>query len=206
MARLTLVTAAAVALSAAWWHGRSSADEVEATKPWPATSVALIDLAKVFAESPRLTRLREGLAAEFAAESGDVKAIQEELQALVKRAEAAKEKQDAKAFKELHEEFEKKTAALKAEAQKLQALFAPREVELLRSFYGDVQAEVEQVAQERGIALVLRTQSDIELPSEITEVKQAQKAAAQMNRLVIYENSLDITGDVIDRMRVAGTL
>lgn len=203
MARAAFLAFPGIAL-AAWWIGRASGDDAEAAKPAAPVSVALVDVARIFKDSPRLARLREDLRQDFEAESVAMKALGEELKELQTRAEAAKN--DAGERQKIREEFEKKSTEFKAEAQKLQKEFVTREVELYRLFYADVKAEVERYAKGRGITLVVRWQSADEPPPEVTEVKDANQVMNQVNQLVVYHDSLDITDAVIDQMKTSGSL
>jgi Skp family chaperone for outer membrane proteins len=203
MSRATFLAVLAVAL-AAWWIGRASGDDAEGVKPAPPVSVALVDVSRIFKESPRLARLRDDLRQDFDTESVAMKAIGEELKALKARADAAKD--DAGEQKKIREEFETKSNEFKAEAQKLQKEFVTREVELYRLFYADVKAEVERYAKTRGITLVVRWQSTDDPLPEVTEVKDASQVMSQVNQLVVYHESLDITEAVIDQMKASGSL
>lgn len=203
MPRATILAVSALAL-AAWCLGRASGDEGESAKPAPATSVALVDVARIFKESPRLARLRDDLKQDFDIESVTLKAVGEEIKKLKERAEAAKD--DAGEQKKIREEFEQKSNDYKAEMQKLQKDFITREVEVYRAFYADVQADVERYAKAHGLTLVIRWQSTEEPLAEVTELKDANQVLNQVNQLVLYHDSLDITDAVIDQMKASGSL
>jgi Skp family chaperone for outer membrane proteins len=195
-------------LAAAWWLGRASGDEVPAEKPWPPTSIAIVDVTRIFKDSPRLARLRDELKLDFATESVGVKALAEELKQFQERAKAAQG--DRQELNSLKGEFEKKAAEAKAAAAKLQKEFVSREVEVYRSFYADVESEVKDYAEAHGIRLVIRTQETEEPTGEAKEAdvadpKNAKAVLDRLNRLVVYQDSLDITDAVIRQMKDGGS-
>ena len=65
MSRTLFVTACGCALLAAWWLGQASADEAEAVKLRPKTSMALVDVSRIFLESPRLKRLHAEIKSDY---------------------------------------------------------------------------------------------------------------------------------------------
>ena len=201
-APLRLVVLGSV-LAAAWWLGRASGDEVEGAKPAPPTSVAIVDLARLFKDSPRLARLRERLKQDYATESTEAKALAETVKELKAKFDAAEK--GGREQKDLAEQFRKKYAELQNSAKELNGDFATREAELYRVFYGDAQAVIAGYAKERGIGLVIRFQSDIETSAEVKDAKSASQVVSQLNQLVVHHDGLDITDAVIDRMKAAET-
>lgn len=199
------VLAVALILATGWSLGRAAGDEGAAAAPAAPTSVALIDMARVFKESPRLTRLRDELRRDFEAESSGLKTLAEELKALKAEFDAAEK--GGREQRELAKRFQEKTAEAQAASGRLRADFAGREAEVFRAFHDDVRAEIERLAKERGYGLVMRTQTD-DPPSGFSaepDAKQdVQKTVSRLNQLVLYHDGLDVTDAVIDRMAAAG--
>lgn len=194
-------------LAAVWWLGRASGDEVPADQPWPPTSVAIVDLTRIFKDSPRLARLRDELKQDFETESVGVKALAEELKQFQERAKAAQGNQQE--LNSLKGEFEKRAAEAREATAKLQKEFVAREVQLYRAFYADVEAEVKRHAEGHGIRLVIRTQ-DSEEPNAEKEIDFTDPRAAaafmnRVNRLVVYQDSLDITDAIVSQMKDGGS-
>ena len=204
MPRAAVLSCFGVVAAASWWLGRASGDETEGTKPWPATSVAIVDVTRVFKESPRLTKLRDEMQRDFEVESGDMKVLVAELKSIQERAKG--KKPDDPELKGFREEFEKRSAEAKELGAKLKKEFDTRQVETFGLFYEDVRVEIERYAQERGIGLVMRWQESGEVAVEVKDAKDVNAAMGRINQLVIHQNGLDITDEIIERMRDAGSL
>ncbi len=190
-------------LAVAWWLGRASGEEEHAAEPQPPTSVAIVDLARIFKDSPRIARLRERLRNQYSTESADAKSLAETVKELKAKFDAA-----AKGSREQQEraaEFQKRYAELQASAKLLNGDFAAREAELYRVFYEDAQAEVARYAKSRGIGLVVRFQEGPDTPGEIRDAKAVSQVLTHLNQLVVYQDGLDITDAVIARMKAADT-
>ena len=191
-------------LAAVWWLGRASGGEGDAAKPQPPTSVAIVDLARIFKDSPRIARLRERLRDEYSTESADAKSLAESVKELKAKFDAAEK--GSREQRERAAEFQKKYAELQASAKQLNGDFAAREAELYRVFYEDAQAEVARYAKERGIGLVVRFQEGPEAPGgDVKDAKAISQVLTHLNQLVVYHDRLDVTDAVIARMKAADT-
>lgn len=204
MRRPVVLAGFGVAVAVSWWLGRAAGDEAEGPKPWPATSVAIVDMARIFKESPRLTKLREEIRRDFEVESGDMKVLIAELKAIQERSKG--KKPDDPELKGIREEFERRSAEAKELGAKLKQEFVTREVETYGLFHEDVRVEIERFAQERGIGLVMRWQESGEVSVEVKDAKDANATMGRINQLVIHQNGLDITDEILERMRDAGSL
>jgi len=192
---------AASLLAAVWWLGRAHGNEADASAAKRDLPIALVDVQRIFTESPRLKRLVEDLRQDLEIDGADAKAMADELKALKAQYDAEPNGSEQKAA--LRAELEKQGAEYKKIAGELKAEFTAREAEMYSSFYDDVTDEIEMYAKENGIRLVLRykTPEDLE---EITDASDARKALQDINQLTIFHDDLEVTETIIERLTNSG--
>lgn len=207
MPRAVLLAFCGAALIA-WRLGTAPAQGVDAIELRPTDRVAVVNVDRIFKESPRLRQLRKDLGRDFDAQSLFKKVTGEEISELKKRAEAA----NAAERETILEECRRKADALKARADELTQDFIARETKLNLDFYDDVRSEAEAYAEDQGIDLVLRTPttSDAANPNDasVTGAERFRRAMTYINRQVVHNGldaPVDITAAVIDRMKASGT-
>lgn len=173
------------------WAQRPTAGD-EAGKRPEDLRIGVVDLGKVFLGYQRLGERRE----EHARETQKVDAALKEL-----FAEIGRLKDDLKRAKEgsaeqrrLVEEAQTKAREFELQRQKEQQRLMLRETEIYAQAYARVVEEIQKIAEARGLRLVLRTQAGP------LEGKNPQETLAGLNRAVLYQESLDITDQVLEAM------
>jgi small-conductance mechanosensitive channel len=71
-----------------------------------------------------------------------------------------------------------------------------KEAKIYLTAYREIESVVKEYCKEKGIKLVIRQQS-----TSLDENQPAQEIVKALNRLVIYEDGLDITDDIRTRLK-----
>ena len=155
--------------------------------------VAVLDVAKVFDQN-----------ADFKAKMDQIKNQAESLKQQI-QAKQEKIRTDAAQLQEyevgspdrnqLEAALEQRQAALRTEARQAEQDLLNREARIYYDTYKQMQTVVASIAQEYGISLVLRFESDPIDPDNRPEVIKG------VNRAVVYHHKLDLTSMVINKMQ-----
>lgn len=157
------------------------------------TRVALIDMGKIFKISRSFEKKRDSLKAEIEESTTKFKSLQEKLQQLKKEHDSADQGSEEKAS--LERQLKTKAAEFEKLRGEEQRRFLKAEAQIYLEVYEDICTVTSTYAREHEIDLVIRTNS------EPLEKDDPTKMLTGMNRIVIYENSLDITDEIIAAMK-----
>ena len=157
------------------------------------TKVALVDISLIFQKNQRFAATMETMKKEIEAFENQVKT----------RRDALKQKGEnlPKQYKPGTNEYRAAEAALAKESADLQVDIGLKKKEILErearvyhAAYQEVVHHVSGIAQQRGYGIVLRYNSSTINPAERNSV------LAGVNRAIIYQNQLDITQLVLNRI------
>ncbi|MBS0261329.1 MAG: OmpH family outer membrane protein [Planctomycetes bacterium] len=154
-----------------------------------AGEIALVDIAKVFTAHKGMQGKSDELKREAERVSKDMQELQASGQKLQEQYNKAK-KGSAEA-KEVEQEI-KKARDQFATLQQEQRRLLETNAEHLMATYEAINNEIARIAEARGYKLVLNFTLE-----PVVDVKDPQKRQVVLNRQVLYQNSLDITDDVI---------
>lgn len=180
------------ALVAAVSFVATSASQSVAAEGAKAGLVAVLDVARVFKENPqfdaRMKQIKseaDGLKAQITQQQN---AIKQEAQQLAQYEAGSDERNRMEA------ELEQKQAALRTKARQAEADLLNREAKIYYDTYQQMQSVVTSIAEQHGISLVLRFDSEEIDPTNRAEVIKG------VNRAVVVHRRLDLTNLVIQNM------
>lgn len=158
----------------------------------PPGGIRVLDISIVFEKHEGFKARRE----EFKKDLQDFDArMRTERKALVAEAEAQK---DFAQGSPEHKQSAEKIANMQADMQVRRQLkgteFRDREAQIYYEAYRDIQEQVTQYCHQRGIVAVLR------FDSRNIDPAQRESVVEGLNRFVVYQAQLDITGDIINRV------
>lgn len=174
-------------LGFSWAQDRKvlSADDA---KPMTA-DIAVVDMVKVFEANHAMTAKRDEIKREAQRANDDLKLLVEAGKKL--QEELKLHKPGSTEHNRIQKELQDKAAEIqKFQKDKIQAL-QQEEAEVFQITYKRVMEEVQRIAEARNLRLVLRYQA------EATDAKDPKKLLESMNRIILYQNGLDITDEVI---------
>lgn len=169
----------------------SAAAQDKETNPLP---IAVLNLDLLFKEDQQVTDAREKLKQEAAEIDEKVKLRQAELEAVqddLRKAQAGSVEQ-----RRLQQEFLKLNAELQQFVARERANVQNKEVKILLTAYRGVDAVVKEYCKEKGIKLVIRQQS-----TSLDENQPTQEILKALNRTIVFEDGLDITADIQQRLK-----
>lgn len=158
----------------------------------PSTRVAVIDISKVFKSHPRFKQAMESL-------KNEVKSFETELRARAKEIETLRgQMQQYETGSAEYKQIETKMMKIQADGQiaatQQKKVFMEREAQIYYGVYNEIAGEVARFAQQNGIGLVVRYNSDPIDPS------MRQSVLEGVNRAVIYQQNSNITNAIIARI------
>lgn len=154
--------------------------------------VAVLDVAKVFKDNDVFNQRMEAIKQE--AEQFKAK-MEAEQSGIRQEAERLNEyTPDSTEFRNLEAELEQRTATLRTTARQTNTDMLNREAKIYFDTYSQMQEIVASIAGEYNITLVIRFDSE---PIDRTNRGEVIKG---VNRNVVYQKNLDLTGMVIERM------
>lgn len=161
------------------------------------TRVAVIDIAKVLKQHPGLNQAMEVM-------KQDVQRFDAEFRTRVKEVESLREQTQqyepgSAEYKSLEGRILKMQADINIEATQKKKAFLEREAHIYHSAYEEIVAEVSSFAEQNGIGLVVRFNSDP------IDGDNRQSVLEGVNRDVIYQRNSNITNHIIDRLIRAST-
>lgn len=185
---------AVVLVCSAWMIATAQDGPAEAAAA-PGLKIAVIDLQRVYENHPAFKAGREVLTEE-------TKELQRE--ALAKRSELETQGEPLKKMKPGSPEFNELRDKLQSQARDFQDQYtrkvqaqAMKESQLYEKTYENISSEVEQLAQARGIPLVLQRNNKFSDSLKSGKERSAQDIISGLNQTVIYQSGLDITDDII---------
>lgn len=166
----------------------------QAQAPRPSgTSVAVIDLGEVFNEHPRLKAQLEEIKKQIEGFEGFVRQEQQRIEAMAETLKTLKPGTPDYASRE--KDFASAQADIQVQVRQKSREFLEHESQIRYQAYQDIQQHVASFCQQFGIQLVIRySRQDID-PAKPQDVQ------AGLNRPIVYQNSLDITDHIIQRLQ-----
>ena len=158
----------------------------------PPTTVALIDMKRVFDQSPEFRRRVANLKEAVEQAEASIREKQEEIRELQRQ--LAEESMLRADRERIEVQARDATQALSVEVTLSKKVFTEREAALYLTTYREVQAEIRDYMSEHGIAIVFKFRDHEELDSP-DEIMKALNAA-----VVAYHTHVDITDAIIARL------
>lgn len=156
--------------------------------------VAIVNLDVLFKQDPKVVKALEELKLEAAEIDEKVKLRQTELEAIasdIRKAQPGSQEQ-----LRLQQQGAKLTAELQQYVARERVNVQLKEAKIYLSAYQDIEGVVKAYCKERGIKLVIRQQT-----TSLEENQPAQEIIKALNRIVVYEDGLDITEAIREQMK-----
>jgi Skp family chaperone for outer membrane proteins len=187
----TCVIAVLAALLGYTWAQRPGAGDDSEHKAGN-LPIRVVDLARVFQAYKPLTDRREEHAREVRKADEEAKGLLADLNRLNEDLKLKKE--GSAEHRRLVEEIQKKRREFETFRQQEQQRLIRLESELYAKAYERVVEEIQKYAEAHDLQLVLRHHGGT------LEGKTPQETMAGLNRLVLYQNALDITDEIVNAM------
>jgi Skp family chaperone for outer membrane proteins len=157
----------------------------------PGTRVVVIDISKVFDSHARFKQNMEAMKQEVQAFEATLRKRGEEIQTI--QNEMKQFQPGSAEYKQREEQIMKIQADGQIAATQKKKEFLDREAQVYFGVYQEIVNEVEAFANENGIAIVIRFNSE--------EIKQDRNAVLEgINRAVVYQSKSNITNAIIERL------
>lgn len=160
----------------------------------PALPLAVLNLDVLFKEDRGVSDALARLRAEAQELDKTVALRQAELEGV--QADLRKAQPGSADFRKLQQETIKLTGELQQFIQRERANVQLKEAKIYLAAYRDIEEVVKEYCRERGIKLVIRQQT-----TSLAEDQPAQEIVKALNRIVIFEDGLDITGEIQQRVK-----
>jgi len=188
-----LITVGALAVVWHVGHLAATVQQPDGDVSEPADSdIAVLDVARVFKEHALFKRQIAKLKQEVQNMDAEIRLRGQEVQRLQKQLEAATEGSPEQ--QRLQDQVIAQTGQLRADTEKYKAQLLQREALVYRQAYQQVVEEVQVYAKQRHIRLVVRHQGD-SIDSTV-----AKKVLQNINRFVVFQDGLEITDAIIERL------
>jgi len=171
-------------------RGAADPNDVRTHEP---TRIALIDMARVFKTSVFFEKKREALKEKITESETAAKTQLAEINRLTQGLSTLEKGTEERA--DLEGRLKRKQAEFDEFRKGESRRFLKEESQIYRDTYERVASEVARHSREHGFDLVIRHN-----PDPMTET-DPQKLLQSMNRMVIYENGLDITEEIIAALK-----
>ncbi len=153
------------------------------------SSVALLNVAYLFDNHPRLKQMRDEMKADVERADAAVKAEQENIKRL---AEKLEQYRGTPEFKAIEEEVAKRSNDLKLQIALQRKEFMLREARMYHQTYQEIADEVKYYCEQNGIDVVLRFNADK------VDLENPESVLIHVNKPVVYyATERDITGIVL---------
>ena len=156
--------------------------------------VAVVNLDFLFKEEPQVVQRLAELKREAADIDEKIRLRQTELEAVGN--DARKAQPGSQEQRRLQQEFVKLNNELQQYVARERAGVQLKEAKIYLTAYREVESVVKDYCKEKGIKLVIRQQN-----SSLDENQPAQEILKALNRIVIYEDGLDITDEIQKRLK-----
>jgi Skp family chaperone for outer membrane proteins len=160
---------------------------------FPATRVAIVDMARIFKTSKAFEGARDKLKEKISESEEVAKKMLQEITDLAQKLKTPGLDPDTK--KDLTTEVTAKSKEFEEFKKVKQKEFLTAESKIYLTIYNMVIKEIGDYADAHKIDLVMR------YSSEALDDSDAQLLLQGMNRQVVFQNKLDITDDIIDLLR-----
>lgn len=161
--------------------------------PAASGAVAVIDISKIFKEHPGFRAKLEDMKKDVTNAENALRADRDQMKKLADQAKTFTP--GSPNYKQAEESLARMQADLQLKVNLQKKQFMDEEAHIYFEVYKQIEGEVTAFAQRHGISLVLRY-NDIEMNPEVRE-----NVLAGVNRAVVYQNNIDITYDILDRIK-----
>jgi Skp family chaperone for outer membrane proteins len=151
--------------------------------------IGVVDISFVFKNYPQFTSQIETLKKEMEAADGQLKADHDRIASLEERRNTLKP--GSEEFKQLDEQLAQQKAQFSIKQGTIRRDFLEREAKIYYQTYTAVSDAVKHYAQQANIGMVLRFNGDQIDPNQREDVMRA------IMQPIVYQNSVDITPDVL---------
>lgn len=175
-------------VSAAQGQGRPAATGADAR-------VALVDIAYIFKNYDKFTRLYEQMKSEVKQREKEIGDAQNELKSLLNQKQQFTP--DSPNYKQVEQKLAQRKADLEVMAEGSRREFTQKEASLYHQTYQEVEAAIKSYAEYNKISLVLRASRD---PEEST-ANNPQEVIKEVSQMVIYAlPHMDITDAILEML------
>ncbi len=154
--------------------------------------VAVVDVSRIFQNHEGFKRAMEGMKKEVQQYEDSLRARHQAL--TKKKEELANFRPGTREYVTRERAIADETAKLSVDTQLKKKEFLEREARVYYRIYEEVTRAIQEYASRTGISLVLRYNGQKMNPEDRNSV------LAGVNRAIVYQNNLDITSDIIDRL------
>ena len=166
---------------------RSTQPRTSSTRRGP---VAVVDVSYIFQNHRGFKSAMDSMKEEVQAFESKIRARQEEL--TKKREGLTRYKSGTANYKQLEQELADGMASLQVDTQLKKKEFLEREARVYYNTYQQINGVIEDYATKTNIGLVLR------FTRQPIDPNNRQSVLAGVNRAVVYERGMDITGDILN--------
>lgn len=192
--RRNLLVAALVGtgLSFTLWGASAAQNNRGAAAPAGAEArVALVDVAYIFKNYDKFTRLYDGMKAEVKQRESEIAGAQSDLKGFMNQKQQFTP--DSADYKRLELKIVQKKGELELAAENARREFTQKEANLYHQTYQEVESAITFYAERNGITLVLRASRDSE-----TGTTNPQDVIKEVSQMVIYSlPQMDITQPIL---------
>ena len=157
-------------------------------------SVAVIDISRIFKEHKRFRASLEDMKKDVQAAEASLRKDGDAIKKMVEDLKSGPYAAGSPQYKSAEEAIATRQAQLQLKMNLQKRDFMQQEAQIYYNIYKEVEQEVAYFAQRHRINLVLRY-NNIEMKPENRE-----GVLAGVNRAVVYQNNIDITGDILARL------
>ncbi|MCP4190266.1 MAG: OmpH family outer membrane protein [Planctomycetaceae bacterium] len=174
----------------------NTAAQRQAAPSRPVGPVAVVDITQIFKDHTGFKSTMERMKQEVQAYEGSLRTRHETLQK--KREQLTGFRAGSPDYVKLERSIADETAKLSVDTQLKKKEFLEREARVYFMVYKEVSQAIAEYSRSRKISLVLRYNGEKISPDDRNSV------LAGVNRAIVYQNNLDITAEITDRLnRVA---
>jgi len=159
------------------------------------TPVAVVDMGYIFKNHDRFKNAMETVKSQVQASEQQFQARGKDIEARIAKLKVYDP--SSAEFKSLESETARLQAQVQADMTIKRKEFLEKEAQVFHAIYQEVQKEIKAFADNNGIGLVLR------FSSEAINSSNRQAVMAGVNRPVVYQRNLNITYDILDRLKRA---
>ena len=159
--------------------------------------IAVVDVSYVFKKYSRFTSSMEEMKKEMQSVESKLKGERDSIQA--KEEQAKEYNASSVEFKRLDEEVARSKADFSIKAGRIRKEFLEREAKVYYQTYMEVSQAVQYYAQQHNLGLVLRFNGDQIDPNRREDILRG------INKPVVFQNSIDITPDILAILERGGT-
>jgi Skp family chaperone for outer membrane proteins len=191
--KTAFLAAMAAVVLAGTLMSRPAPAQAPARAPQARPQIYLLDVSAVFKQHRRMQAMMEDMKKDVERAEQAVKAERDKIRQLAERLKEFRS--GTPDYRALEEDLTKAQADLSVRVQLQKKEFLQREAKIFYSVYQEVQQELNYLASQTGVMMVLRT------TSEQPDVENPQEVLAYLNRDVIWNTpQVDITSHIIKRL------